>query len=88
MGDNEDSFKISVVPSEDSYKSICALIVSSLETNKSWVLDSGCSYHWWLSKEYFKTLMLENYEVVRLSNNNAYKIHGVGMVTLKISDDY
>lgn len=43
--DNENYVQIVVALDEDGYKSIVALVVSSFETEKNWVLDSGCSYH-------------------------------------------
>ncbi|CAJ2646442.1 unnamed protein product [Trifolium pratense] len=48
-----------VVSEEEGYESAGALTVTSWEPEKSWVMDSGCSYHICPRKEYFETLELK-----------------------------
>jgi len=58
-GDNGgSSVQVAVASDEDSYESAGALAVTSWESKKSWVLDSGCSYHMCPRKEYFLRLWL------------------------------
>lgn len=63
-GINSDYVQIIVSSYEDHYEIVCALVVTSLETHKSWVMDSDCSYHMCLRKEYFLTLDLREGGVV------------------------
>ena len=55
---NEDSVQAAVALGEESYEYAEALVVSSLETEDSWVIDSGCSYHMCPRIEYFETLKM------------------------------
>lgn len=72
---------------EDDYVSVGTLVVSSLETEDSWVLDSGCSYHMCLRKEYFETLKLEKGGIVLFCDNKVCKVNDIGMIRLKIFND-
>ncbi|PNX90687.1 cytochrome p450, partial [Trifolium pratense] len=76
-----------IATSDDGYESAGALAVTSWEPEKSWVMDSGCSYHMCPRKEYFEILDLKEGGVVRLSNNKACKIQGTGTIRLKMFDD-
>lgn len=49
-----DIVKIVIASYEDDYKSGETLVVSSLESTKSWVLNLGFSYHMCPRKEYFE----------------------------------
>ncbi|MCH84154.1 acylamino-acid-releasing enzyme, partial [Trifolium medium] len=64
-----------------------ALTVTSCEPEKSWIMDSRCSYHICPRKEYFETLELKESGVVRLGNNKACKVQGMGTICLKMIDD-
>ncbi|KAK2447548.1 secreted RxLR effector protein [Trifolium repens] len=75
------------VSEEEGYESAGALTVTSWEPEKSWVMDSGCSYHICPRKEYFETLELKEGGVVRLGNNKACKVQGMGSIRLKMFDD-
>ncbi|CAJ2678716.1 unnamed protein product [Trifolium pratense] len=75
------------VSEEEGYESAGALTVTSWEPEKSWVMDSGCSYHICPRKEYFETLELKEGGVVRLGNNKACKVQGMGTIRLKMYDD-
>ncbi|GAU37497.1 hypothetical protein TSUD_275490 [Trifolium subterraneum] len=63
-----------------------ALTVTSWEPEKSWVMDSGCSYHICPRKEYFETLELKECGVFRLGNNKVCKVQGTGFIRLKMYD--
>ncbi|CAJ2668093.1 unnamed protein product [Trifolium pratense] len=75
------------VSEEEGYESAGTLTVTSWEPEKSWVMDSGCSYHICPRKEYFETLELKEGGVVRLGNNKACKVQGIGTIRLKMYDD-
>ena len=79
------SVQVAVASDEDGYESVGALVVTSWEPEKSWVLE-GCSYHMFPRKEYFETLALKEGGVVRLGNNKACKVQGMGTVRLKMFD--
>lgn len=85
-GNGSSSVQVAVASDEDGYESAGALVVTSWEPEKSWVLDSGCSYHMCPRKEYFETLALKEGGVVRLGNNKACKVQGMGTVRLKMFD--
>ncbi|KAK2414734.1 secreted RxLR effector protein [Trifolium repens] len=76
-----------IATSDEGYESAGALAVTSWEPEKSWVMDSGCSYHMCPRKEYFETLELKEDGVVRLGNDKACKVQGVGTIRLKMFDD-
>ncbi|KAK2362411.1 alpha carbonic anhydrase [Trifolium repens] len=63
-----------IATSDEGYESAGALAVTSWEPEKSWVMDSGCSYHMCQRKEYFETLELKENGVVRLGNDKACNV--------------
>lgn len=77
--DNEDFVQIIISTNEDSYDSVSTLVVSSVETQESLVMDSSYSYNMYPMKEYFETLNQEECGLVRLGDNKASKVHGVVM---------
>lgn len=63
--ENEEFVEIVVASDMDSsYASVGALVMSSLDTEKSWVIDLECSYHMCTKKQYFENLKLKECEVV------------------------
>lgn len=86
---NNDNFvHIAFAFDEDSYESVGALVMSSLETEDGWVMNLGCYYQICLRKDYFETLKLEQNGVVILGENKACKVHHIGTIILKMFDDY
>ena len=73
---------------KESYDDADALVVSSLETEDSWVIDSGFSYHMCPRIEYFEILKMVQGGIVRLGDNKACKVHGIGIVKFKMFDDH
>lgn len=65
-----------------------ALVVSSLETGDSWVMDLGYSYHMFLTKEYFEILKMEKGGVVLFGANKTYKVYSIDTIILKMFDDH
>ena len=86
-GNESGSSSIQIASEEEGYESVGALTVTSWEPEKGWVLDSGCFYHICLRKEYFETLELKEGGIVRLGNNKACRIQGMGIIRLKMFDD-
>ena len=86
-GNGSGNPSVQIASEEEGYESAGALTVTSWEPEKGWVLDSGCSYHICPRKEYFETLELKEGGVVRLGNNKACKIQGMGTIRLKMFDD-
>lgn len=86
--DNNDFVFIVVSFDEDNYESVGASTVSSLETGEGWVMDSCLAYHMCLRKEYFKSLKLTWGGIVLLGDDKACKVHGIGIVILKMFDDH
>ncbi|XP_058760102.1 uncharacterized protein LOC131633408 [Vicia villosa] len=80
---NENSVEAEVALGEESYEDAEALLVSSLETEDSWVIDSGFSYHMCPRIEYFETLKMVQGEVVPLGDNKACTIHGIGTLNME-----
>lgn len=68
----DEYVKIIVTLNDVNYDSVCALVVSSLETGEGWDMDS------------LVTLKLAQGENVLLCDNKACKIRGIGMTILKI----
>lgn len=62
-------------------------MVSSLKSEKIWVMDLGCSYHMCSRKYYFETLKLEDGEVVQHDKYLTRKVHDVSMFIFKMVDD-
>ena len=61
-------------------------MVSRNDTNKNWIMDSGCSFHMKLNKGWFKTLNEFDEGQVMLGNNKSFEIKGVGTVRIKFHD--
>ena len=81
---SEDYVQDTVSLGEESYEYAEALVVSSLETEYSWVIESGCPYHMFPRIEYFETLKMVQGRVVRLGDNKACKVQGIGTVRPKM----
>lgn len=71
---------------DDGYESVDALVATSWELKKIWVLDSRCSYHMCLRNEYFEVLALKEGGGVRLGKNKSCKVQCMGIVHLKMFD--
>lgn len=69
-------------------ESVGSLVMTSLDIDKNRVANSICSYHVCPWKKYFDTSELKEGEFIRLFNNKACMIHDIGMVILKIFDNY
>ena len=62
------------------------LIVTTTESDKKWVLDSGCSFHMSPNKDWFETFNEVLEEQVLLGNNKCSEIKGIWTVRIKMFD--
>nr|KYP47117.1 hypothetical protein KK1_031275 [Cajanus cajan] len=51
-------------------------------------MNSGCTYHICLVKDFFETLELKESGVVLLDNNKTCKVKSMGIVHLRMFDNY
>ncbi|WVZ11959.1 hypothetical protein V8G54_016489 [Vigna mungo] len=76
-----------VAEASEGYESAGVLVASSEDPQRSWVMDSGCSYHMCPVKEFFENLDQKEHGNVLLGNNKACRVQGVGSVRLKMFDN-
>ena len=57
-------------------------LVAKVEKNSNWIIDSGCSYH--MNSDMNKFIKFRNHDgrIVRVGNNAACHIIGIGSITL------
>lgn len=48
IGSKGNYVQITFVSNEGGYKNVGVLVITSLETKKIWVMDSGCSFFFWI----------------------------------------
>ena len=71
---------------QDGYDSSDVLVVSTSESDKSWILDSGCSFHMTPNRDWFESFeQLKGGQFI-LRNNKCYEIKRIGTVRLKLHD--
>lgn len=71
----------------DGYESVDTLMVTSKEAENNWDINCGCSYyHMYQKNEQYGTLKLGKGGIVRLSNNKAWNVRGIGLV-LRLSNN-
>nr|KYP64673.1 Retrovirus-related Pol polyprotein from transposon TNT 1-94 [Cajanus cajan] len=80
-----DSADIAAI--SDGYESADVLVVTTSQTQKDWVMDSGCSYHMCPKKDYFETLKLKEGGTVLLGDDHPCQVQGIGTVRLKMFDN-
>ncbi|WVZ24349.1 hypothetical protein V8G54_002893 [Vigna mungo] len=73
-----------VAEASEGYESAGVLVASSEDPQRSWVMDSGCSYHMCPVKEFFENLDQKEHGNVLLGNNKACRVQGVGSVRLNL----
>ena len=71
----------------DGYESAEILMVSKVNSEKEWILDSGCTFHMTPNKAWFEELKQGDGGVVLLGNNRPCKVQGVGFVRVKLHND-
>ena len=68
----------------DGYESSDALAVSSVDSEKEWILDSGCTFHMTPNKSWFEEFKQDDEGVVLLGNNKPCKVQGIVSVRIKM----
>jgi len=63
-----------------------ALLLTDINLEHEWVMDTGCSYHMTHKKEWFETLREDVGGSVRMGNKTTSKVKGVGNVRIKNED--
>ncbi|XP_050902779.1 uncharacterized protein LOC127115231 [Lathyrus oleraceus] len=72
---------------QDDFDSSDALVVSSDDLSKKWIMDSRCTLHMTLNKDLFEELCDQDSGYVLLGNNKVCKIAGVGSMRFKLHDE-
>ena len=62
-------------------------MVSRVNSEKEWILDSGFTFNITPNRAWFEELKLGDKGVVLLGNNRPCKVQGVGYVRLKLQND-
>lgn len=81
---SKDSGNSTIV--QDEYESYDVLVVSSSNSSKEWIVDSGCTWYMTLNKYVFEDLCDQDGGSVLLGNNRACKIAGIGYVRFNLHD--
>ena len=69
---------------QDGYESAEVLIVLTYESDRKWILDSGCSFHMTPNKDRFKTCKDIKEGQMILGNKKRCEVLGIGIVRIKI----
>ena len=64
----------------DGSDNVLTIVVSDGRFNDEWILDSGCSYHMYLNRDWFTTYESINGGSVLMENNIACKVARVGTI--------
>ncbi|KAD4178102.1 hypothetical protein E3N88_26693 [Mikania micrantha] len=70
----------------DGYDSCEVLMATDAISGEGWVLDSGCSFHMTFLKDSFCDLEMKDMGTVKLGDDRACKVLGVGDVMLKLNN--
>ncbi|KAG8482771.1 hypothetical protein CXB51_024179 [Gossypium anomalum] len=60
--------------------------VNDYKVSEKWILDSGCTFHMSLNRDWFTTYETVSEGVVLMGNNTSCKIAGVGTIKVKMFD--
>ena len=71
---------------EEGYESSEVLVVSTIESDRNWILDSGCSFYMTPHRDWFEMFQSVNNGQVLLGNNKSCEIQGIGTVRIKMFD--
>lgn len=65
---------------EESLEKIA--LISQVEKKSNWIIDSGCSHHMTVDKNKFVDFKSYDRGIVRVGNNVACHVKGIGSITL------
>ena len=72
------------VVASDGYDLAEALVVSNMDYEKEWIMDSGCSFHMTPNKAWFEDYIEGDGGLVLLVNNKTCKIVGIGIIRMRM----
>ena len=75
----KDQAKMAVA--SDGYESANILMVSSVNSEKEWILDSGCAFHMTPNKAWLK---IQEGGLVFLGNNRPCQVKGIRLVRIRM----
>ena len=75
--------QVEVAVSNDGYESADILKVSSVNSEKEWILDSGCTFHMTPNKAWFEDFKQEEGGLVFLGNNRPCQVKDTGSVRIR-----
>lgn len=82
----QDELRGEVAVVQDGYESSNLLVVSTSESNRKWILDSGYSFRMTPNKDWFETFKSVKGGKVLLGNNKSCEAMGIGIVRIKMHD--
>uniref|UniRef100_A0A2N9HJ76 Integrase catalytic domain-containing protein n=1 Tax=Fagus sylvatica TaxID=28930 RepID=A0A2N9HJ76_FAGSY len=85
-GKEESSTSVNVVADSESDGDMLSVSSSTDGLNNSWLLDSACSFHVTPHRNWFDTYRSINCGSVRMGNDAACTIIGMGTIKIKMSD--
>ena len=68
----------------DGYESTDILMVSSVNSEKEWILESSCTFHMTPNKAWFEDFKQEEGGLVFLRNNKPYQVKGIGSIRIRM----
>lgn len=85
-GKTEDEGNASVAVESGSEGDVLVAFVGCAKIDDIWILDSACTFHIWIHKEWFNTYeLVQDGDSVLMDDNIPYKIVGVGSIQIKMS---
>ena len=76
--------QVDVAVADKRNESSDALTVSSVNAEKEWILDSGCTFHMTPNKSWFEEFTKKDGGMVLLGNNKPCKVLRVGSIRIKM----
>ena len=70
----------------EGYDTADVLMVDEKDLTSEWILDLGCTFHMCPIKSWFSSYMERNEGKVRMGNNEACKVFGMGLIKLRLHD--
>ena len=85
---NNSNGKASVVSAADSDSGDCLVVLAGcVSGHDEWILDSTCSFHICINKDWFSSYKpVQKEDVVRMGDDNPHDIVGIGSIRIKTDD--
>jgi hypothetical protein len=83
-----DDGKVVVASGDFDNGDVLIAFAGCVSMNSEWILDSTCSYHVCINKDWFNTYEpVQNGGLVRMGDNTPYEVIGIGSVKIRTHDD-